>query len=318
MLCRRSSTRPQQPVLRPLLQLFKFRVAALAAFLLLLSCSTVQVARAQDLSMTITTPSHSNPDFSSWISLLATSLLPPGTPGAFFGAVAAQDVESFCQLVEAGQQTIQASVTAYGDTTLHQLTVRTQYGYACLFKKGNKDATAPQPSCILQLVTIGGCDASDYSPEGVEVVYTDDEGTTSAVSSPTATLELLRSVRLGVYQLRCVALLSGYSLCSSYTTQVICDENAFSIGCAIYVTGDDVNQVNDGVNNGGYANALNGSLASRFPHHRKLMQADPGCRAAGKNTPRPHVHLPSLFRFPLLTSVYLFPSHLLHVLQPSV
>ncbi|MCO5575392.1 hypothetical protein L7F22_029192 [Adiantum nelumboides] len=138
-----------------------------------------QVA-AQDLSFTVTTLQDvSSAEFSTWISLLATSLLPPSTPGAFLGTVPADAVEATCQAVEAGQLSFDTQVTILGNTERHQI----------------------------QIQNIGGCDASSASPQGVELVYIDETGATTAV---------------------------------------ICDENAQNLGCQIYSTGDDVTQYYQG------------------------------------------------------------------------
>lgn len=130
---------------------------------------------AQPLQVTVTTPIDDGyPVGSSWISLLATSLLGGGTPGYFWGAVPADFVETACKMIEQGTLSIPATVTAYGFTQ----------------------------NWNLQVQAVGGCDASSNSPVGVEMVFKDDTGRTNAI---------------------------------------VCDDNAWSHGCALYNTGNDVN-----------------------------------------------------------------------------
>lgn len=64
-------------------------VAVLVCSMILAIC-VLPICTAQ-LEFTITKPQDLNPDgqFATWISIVATSLLPPDSPGVFVGAVPA-------------------------------------------------------------------------------------------------------------------------------------------------------------------------------------------------------------------------------------
>lgn len=90
----------------------------------LMTSLLVTFSHSQPLEVTVTTPIDDGyPAGSSWISLMATSLLGDGTPGYFWGAVPADFVETACNMIEQGTMSIPATVTAYGFTQSWNLQV---------------------------------------------------------------------------------------------------------------------------------------------------------------------------------------------------